>query len=191
MFRFNSYWLKRCVFFVFVCILLTLPTYLVIQLLAFAADKTQMTKVEWKKAEAMDYPVITICNAKLFDNRKMEGSFQLLFGLKMAVVQVFISALNVTDTLVNYMSQALDPGLAEFYEYMLLDFEQIFSNLMEEAESELNSTMSRLQMDSIVDLFKALAIEYDIRIILYNIRHWIILAYFTFAFESFAVARTS
>ena len=84
----------------------------------------------------------------------------------MAVVQVFISALNVTDTLVNYMSQALDPGLAEFYEYMLLDFEPIFSNLMVEAESELNSTMSRLQMDSIVNLFKALAIEYDIRIIL-------------------------
>ena len=66
--------LKQGVFIACVTILLLLPTYLAIQMLAFAADETQMTKTEWKKAEVMDYPVITICNAKLFDTRKMKGS---------------------------------------------------------------------------------------------------------------------
>ena len=71
----------------------------------------------------------------------------------------YIAALNISNNLANYISQSLDPGLAEFYEYMELDFGHMFTNMMAQAEAELDSAMSRLQYDNIVELYKALSLE--------------------------------
>ena len=61
------------VFLLAVTILIFLPVYVTVQMTEFAADDTEMTKIEFKTARTMDYPVITVCNSKIFDKRKMEG----------------------------------------------------------------------------------------------------------------------
>ena len=138
--------------------LLILPTYVAIQLVEFTADETQRTKVEWRSATSMEYPVITICHPKMFDKRKMEGTLCFITWLILFNISLF-PVLNISENLANYITQTLDPSLAEFYDFMSRDFTGLFNPLVESTEIELQEAMTRLGLTSLEQLFHAISLR--------------------------------
>ncbi len=55
---------------------------LVIQAVRFANDDTIMNTVEWKTADSIMYPNITVCNTKFFSPSRLESMQHFFFFKK-------------------------------------------------------------------------------------------------------------
>ena len=123
-------------------IIILLPTYLIHEAVIFAQDTSVSTSVEWKKATTMVYPNITICFPKYFDNRKLVKY-------------------NISNSLANYMTFALNPSLNDFVDFMLSGLtgtSREFETMLEKEAANLDSVLNDRNL-TIIELFKAVAMS--------------------------------
>ena len=68
----------------------------------------------------------------------------------------------MSEDLANYLSQTWDTGLAEYYVLMERSGMPEFRSFMEEKAKELDDTLERQNMDSLLQLAQNIAIGYSI-----------------------------
>ena len=75
--RTENHFLKAYIFSTSLAIVVALPAYLAYQLVLYNADVSVINAVEWRRAETVVYPNITVCHSKYFDVRKLDSKHHL------------------------------------------------------------------------------------------------------------------
>ena len=119
-----------------------LPVAVIVQSVAFYKSTSVHNDIEWRQADRINYPNITVCHSKYFDSRKL-------------------SEYNVSDTLATYLLLSLDTSISLYYEDMLLksSFADLYRTTFDTLERELDTLMNRTGKD-IVELYELLAFRY-------------------------------
>ena len=60
---------------------ITIPLYFFLNYIEIYNSLSAGASVEWKRDTTMPYPNLTVCFAKYFDARLMEGTVALFFGV--------------------------------------------------------------------------------------------------------------
>ena len=68
--------------------------------------------------------------------------------------------MNISDSFAGYLTQAVDPGLSEFYDFMRTGDPIGFQNEMDRFSRQLDETLERYNMTDILDLYRAIAVGY-------------------------------
>ena len=138
--RTESNAVKGTIFLLSLFIIVALPTYLTYQMILFANDNSVITAVEWKRAKTLEYPNITICHSKYFHTDRLQ-------------------MYNITNTLANYMTLALDPSLNDFISFMLSGVTgtaDLFRKMLEQQALELDQVLTTYNM-TLLELFQSVA----------------------------------
>ncbi len=78
--RTTSPTLRTFIVVVILAVLIALPSVVIDRVVSFHRDHTVRNAVEWKTANNLTYPSITICNSKFFEKSRLQGTSRFILA---------------------------------------------------------------------------------------------------------------
>ena len=90
------------------------------------SDKSVSHSIEWRNAESLVYPNITVCHSKMFSTEAMEGKTKIqsfyadIWITLRSKYRNYTSAIGLNSSLASYLFVALDPYFQEYFKFAAL-----------------------------------------------------------------------
>ena len=122
-----------------VALMVFTPIFIAYEFRVYADDDSVYQNLHTYRAEAIDYPNITICNPRFFKTE-------------------YLQAYNISNDLANYMLLALDPTARKHADFMSMSFPPgEHSRKLRQLDQQLQAVIRRNNLDSLLELFYLVA----------------------------------
>ena len=137
--RVESFYLRIILIVLMVVVCIFTPTFMILQTVDFYKEVKLVDAIDWRRATAIVYPNITVCDSRFFDSEKM-------------------AALNISDLMANYMAMGLHPNSGAIVRYNTETSGQNFTLIMDGLKQELDALLVKHNVD-MSGLLKMIAVE--------------------------------
>ena len=123
-----------------VAVCLFMPIFMTVEIVSFYKEVKLVDAIDWRRADAIIYPNITICDSMFFSKTKMD-------------------ALNISNHMANYLAMGLNPNSGNLFRwYSSETFVPNYTLIMKGLELELDQILLKHNV-GMNQLVKMIAVE--------------------------------